>query len=280
MTDDLALRPSAPAVTLTTASTAFEPASIDDALRMAEVLCASGLMPKGVNRPEAAFFLIATGRELGLTALQSIRALHIIEGKPSMSADLMAALVKRSAQCEAFRIVKSTAQTATYATVRRGEGETVMSFTIEDAATAGLAGKGTWQKYPAAMLRARCAAALARAVYPDVLLSVYETDELSDAAEAPRYEVTVQPEPARRAPPSPPSEPAPIVVSIERIADMIRNRGSLAEVDALAREVGRTVPAGHPLRAEVGALFAARRAELEPPAAPDPAEPMRQPGED
>lgn len=163
-------------------SRAFEPRDIDEGYNMAKLLVASGLMPKGVTRPEAAFAIIAAGRELGLTAMQSIRSIHIIEGKPTLSADLVAALCKsRSDVCLYFRLVESTDKVARYETHRRGEPEpTPMAWTWDDATRAGVAGKDNWKKYPAAMLRARCITALARAVYPDLAMGVYDPDEVPE----------------------------------------------------------------------------------------------------
>lgn len=161
------------------ASTALEPTSIDEAFRMCETLVKSGLLGKNIQRPEAAFAILVAGRELGLTAMQSLRSIHIIEGKPTLAADLMVALVKRSPVCNYFKLIESTDTIATYATDRRGEGETRMSFTWDEAVAAGVTGKQNWRTYPKAMLRARCIAALARAVFPDLLMGIYETDELS-----------------------------------------------------------------------------------------------------
>ncbi len=160
---------------------AFEPRDIDEGYNMAKLLVASGLMPRGVQRPEAAFAIIAAGRELGLTAMQSLRSIHIIEGKPTLSADLIAALCKsRSDVCVYFRLVESTDKVARYETQRKGEpAPTAMAWTWEDAQRAGVTGKDNWKKYPAAMLRARCITALARAVYPDLAMGVYDPDEVS-----------------------------------------------------------------------------------------------------
>jgi hypothetical protein len=160
----------------------FEPNSITEAMTVAKTLVASRLLPKAVTTPEAAFAIIMTGREMGLTAMQSLRSIHVVEGRPTMSADLMAALVKRSPECEWFRLVSSTAEVAVYEAKRRGEPEpTRMSFSFDEAKAAGLTSKDNYRKFPAAMLRARCIAALARAVFPDVMLGVYELDELTPA---------------------------------------------------------------------------------------------------
>ena len=158
------------------ASTQLEPSTVEQAFWLAGQLVKSGLLGKGVTKPEAAFAVILTGRELGLTAMQSLRAIHVCDGRPTLSADLMAALVKRSPLCKFFRLIESTPKVATYSTERVGEGVTTMSFTIEDAVAAGLASRDTYKKHPAAMLRARCIAALARVVYSDLLMGCYDSD--------------------------------------------------------------------------------------------------------
>src|SRR5229473_3218539 len=168
-------------VVLAPRSETYEPSSIQEALQLARVLVNSRLLPRAIQTPEAAFTIILAGKELGLTAMQSIRSMHVIEGKPTLSADLMVALVKRSPVCRYFRLIRSDDKVATYETVREGDpAPTTMSFTIEEAQRAQLTGKDNWKKYPAAMLRARCGAALARAVYPELVMGVYDTDELEE----------------------------------------------------------------------------------------------------
>jgi hypothetical protein len=173
-TTALAVVPSAPVTA--TASTQLEPSTVEQAFWLAGQLVKSGLLGKSVTKAEAAFAVILTGRELGLTAMQSLRSIHCVDGKPTLSADLMAALVKRSPYCVYFRMVESTAKIATYSTERVGEGVTTMSFTIDDAVAAGIAGKAVWKQYTSAMLRARCIAVLARVVFPDVMAGIYEAD--------------------------------------------------------------------------------------------------------
>lgn len=165
----------------TTALTVYEPNNVNEALSLAKVLVESRLLPKSITTAQQAFTIMAAGKEMGLTAMQALRSIHVIEGKPSCSADLILALCKRHPDvCMYFRLVKSDALIATYETRRRGDPEpTTLSFTIEQAKAAKLTGKDNWTKYPEAMLRARCIAALARAVYPDLVLGVYETDELA-----------------------------------------------------------------------------------------------------
>ncbi len=167
-----------PVAMMRPAERAFEPTSIEEAWRLSKILVAGGMMPRHLRTPEAVFSVIAAGRELGLTALQSTRSLYFIEGKAVLSSDLMVALVKRHPDCEYFRLVEITNERCVFETKRHGEEPTRMEWTMADAQRANLTGKDNWKKFPKAMLRARVSADLCRAVFPDALMGVYDPDEL------------------------------------------------------------------------------------------------------
>jgi hypothetical protein len=217
---------------------AFEPNSITEALNLAGLLVASRLLPRSVTTPEAAFAIIATGRELGLTAMQSLRTIHVIEGKPTLSADLIAALVKsRRDVCEFFMLVESTEKKAVYKTKRVGEPEaTTLAWTIEDASRAGLTSKDNWRKFPAAMLRARCITALARTVYPDLAMGVYDPDELDVEPVARMAPVVVQSPANERA-----SEPQPEPVANDSTAEEAPSRDTTSEQICAAIAYAKTL---------------------------------------
>lgn len=151
--------------------------SLDDVERLARTAVASGLV--AVRRAEEAVVLLLTGRELGLSPMQSLRGIYVVSGRPVLSADLMVAVIRRSGLCRSWRVLVSTAAECTIETQREGESESARkTWTADDARRAGLGGKGTWAQYPAQMLRHRVAADLAREVYPDVLLGLYTPDEV------------------------------------------------------------------------------------------------------
>lgn len=160
----------------------FSPRTLEEAKDFARAAHKSGLFPQ-LTSAEAAFVLMCIGGELGLSPMQSIRGIHLVDGKTSLSADAMVALVLARGAAEYFDLVSSTPERVEYATKRKGApGEVRLAWTIEQARKAGLAARKTWQAYPEAMLGARCRSALARAVYPDILMGVYDRDEI----EAPR----------------------------------------------------------------------------------------------
>ena len=165
----------------------LEPRSMDDACKLAQRLHDSRMF-SAYGTPQAVLSTLLLGRELGLPAMASLRSVHIIEGKHSLSADLMVALVLKSGMAEHFTLIETTDKICTYETKRKGkEKSQQLSYTIEQAEKADLlkpsrSGKLTaWQKMPTQMLRARCKSELARLEYPDLLAGLYTPEELRDA---------------------------------------------------------------------------------------------------
>ena len=67
------------------------------------------------------------------------------------------------------------------ATFRHAQGGALrITWTIEQARSAGLAAKDNWKNYPRAMLRARCIAEGVRAVYPAAIGGLLVAEEASD----------------------------------------------------------------------------------------------------
>lgn len=161
---------------------AIVPRTIDEVARLAKMAAESGLAK--TTSPQAAGMLICAGLEIGLTPMQALLGMHMVEGRPTLAADTIVALVvRRTDVCEYWRPIESTAERHTIETKRRGpEFQPVRrTWTMDDAKRAGLATKAIWQRYPADMLRHRCATALAREVFPDVIAGMaYTREEIGD----------------------------------------------------------------------------------------------------
>ena len=157
----------------------LEPTSRGEAWKIAQHVMESRLFRKFANE-HAVMVLLMAGRSYGLDAIQSLRGIYIVEGKPELSAQLMMALCLRHPKCEYFTLIESTAEKAVYETMRTGAPSPVrMTYTIGEAQDAGLVrGGGNWSKRPKTMLRNRCVAELARAVYPDAVHDTYEHGEI------------------------------------------------------------------------------------------------------
>jgi hypothetical protein len=148
---------------------------------LAERLHKAGVFGQEVTSGDKAFAVLLKGHELGFTPMAAAGSIAIIKGKVSLSADATIALCKRSPACLYLRLVESSEEVATYETQRHGDpSPTALSYTIAQAKTAGLTGSQTWRAHAPAMLRARCGAAIARAVYPDLVAGIYDPDEVAE----------------------------------------------------------------------------------------------------
>lgn len=144
---------------------------------MGRMAVASGLLPAAINTPEKAVIIMMKGRELGIPPMQAFSSIAVINGKPTMSAELMLSMIYRNVPGAIVNYLRSDAQACEIEAQRPGGKSAKFAFTIEDARRANLLGKGPWQTYPSAMLRARTVSAMARAVFPDALSGVVYTPE-------------------------------------------------------------------------------------------------------
>ena len=161
---------------------------------------ARGFIPQAyLGNPGAIAACILTGAELGIAPMQSLRGIHVIEGRPTLSADLMLALAIRAGVRAQW--VETTPDVARLRLERDGFEPHEHAFSMVDAKRAGLARRQNWGRYPAAMLRARCLSAALRAWCPDVLGGgVYVEGEFEPRAPEPVVEL-VQPDDDDDAPP-------------------------------------------------------------------------------
>ena len=186
---------------MTNELTVISPRTLEEASTLSKQLSKAKTLPDALKQSEADILaIVLTGAELGLAPMQAIRGIQIIKGRPTLSADAMGALVKsRRDVCEYLMLQHSDAQIARYVTKRAGDPRPVeMAFSADDASRAGLGGDN-WKKYPAAMLRARALSSICRAVYPDLILGVYDPDEpLNEVAQPQEPAVEKQPRKPRQ----------------------------------------------------------------------------------
>ena len=190
--------------------------SFGDAWKLAQTLADAGdMVPKQYNRnPSTIMAAIIMGAEMGFGPMQSLRSIHVVEGKPEFASEVQLALMIQGGV--KHRWVESTDEKAVVELTRAGFEPHVESFTIEEAKQADLSfmtksnRPGMWTKYPKAMLRARCISSAGRAFCPDLLRGTYASGEISgeDPIEAhvieQRVAVRREPEPeVSRRPPIP-----------------------------------------------------------------------------
>lgn len=199
--------------------------NLTDRMQYAKALASASLLPRAYQQnPGNVLLAMELGDALGIRPIQAINSVHVIEGKPSASADLIASLIRKAGH----RLrVQGDDQSATAQIIRADDPDYTfeVTWTMDRAKAAGLTGKGVWKSYPAAMLKARAITEVARAGASDALYGVIYTPEELGA------EVTASGDPAQR---GPVATAAPVEYVAEPVATvtMSRKRPTTEPVDA------------------------------------------------
>ena len=165
---------------------------------LAQVFIQSKMFPD-VEVAAQAMVKIIAGREFGLTPLQSMTDLYIVKGKVSLNSKIIASLIKRSGKYD-YKIVELTDEVCTlefFELETDAESGIIKkvsigksSFTIKDAARAGIVNKEVWKNWPKNMLFARAVSMGGRTFCPDVI-TAYSPDEVEDLEPTPPATKTI-----------------------------------------------------------------------------------------
>ena len=159
----------------------LEPRSMSQAVQLANLMFQARLF-SAYGTAQGVLSTILAGRELGLQAIASLRAFHVIENKPTLAADTIRALILTSGKAKYFRCTERTAEQATFETQRGDDPPIALTFTIAEG-RAAFSGddkawaKSGWGRNPADLNVARSSSKLARLVYPDVVHGLYAREE-------------------------------------------------------------------------------------------------------
>lgn len=187
-------------------------------------LAPSTILPVAYRGNAANAFVAAeTGAALGLEPLQALASIAVINGRATLSSDLMAAVIRRAGHT--LRIVENSPESVT-ATLIRADDKTFkfeVTWDKDKATKAGLWGqKGPWSQYPTQMLRARAITEVARQGASETLMGMIYSPEdfgatITDTGEVLEAEVVdeapapapVKPKPAAK-PAAAPAQPTPL----------------------------------------------------------------------
>lgn len=256
-------------------------------------LAPSTILPTAYRGNAANAFVAAeTGAALGLEPLQALASIAVINGRATLSSDLMAAVIRRAGHT--LRIVENSPESVT-ATLIRADDKTFkfeVTWDKDKATKAGLWGqKGPWSQYPTQMLRARAITEVARQGASEALMGMIYSPEdfgatITDTGEVIEAEIVTEapakPAPAAKKPAAAPSQPAPLdkpltpaQASVMKGLDILsftqdaytalckRCLGQIVAVNALNEEQAAT------LHAELLAIYNSNRAQPAPEPAPE-----------
>jgi len=188
---------------------------LQEVVLLARQIAETEFVPRGLrDSVPAVAAAILYGREVGLPPMTALTQTVVVDGRPSLSAEAIRALVLAAGHDLVF--AESTGAVCTMRARRRGsEHWTAVTWTLDMARSAGLAGRGAWKSYPRAMLQARATTEICRMVFPDVMHGFRSIEELQD-------DDALEPEPTKpgttrvqraskapRTPSSPPVAPSP-----------------------------------------------------------------------
>lgn len=157
--------------------------TLQDQMAFAKAVCQSDIIPT-VYRGKPANILVAVGygAPLGLTPMQSLQDISVINGKPTASASFIASHVRMAGH--KLRVKKDEKALSVTATIVRSDDPDYPISVTRDKAWAqqmGLLNKDNYRKQPLTMLTWRAITAVAREACPEILYGVqYSPDELHD----------------------------------------------------------------------------------------------------
>ena len=157
--------------------------TLQDQMAFAKAVCQSDIIPT-VYRGKPANILVAVGygAPLGLTPMQSLQDISVINGKPTASASFIASHVRMAGH--KLRVKKDEKALSVTATIVRSDDPDYPISVTRDKAWAqqmGLLNKDNYRKQPLTMLTWRAITAVGREACPEILYGVqYSPDELHD----------------------------------------------------------------------------------------------------
>lgn len=205
---------------MSTALVQYNPVNtLADARAVAETLALSNYFDAKGNNPVALAQIatkILAGREMGYGPFASVNGIHIIQGRPSVSANLMAAAVKASGRYD-YRVRQMTADVCELEFFERMDGKWESlgksTFTAKDAAAAKTQ---NMDKFARNMLFARAMSNGVKWFVPDVFNgnAVYVPEELGATVDGEGNVIDVTPTVqtptaviVEQAPPAKPADP-------------------------------------------------------------------------
>ena len=160
-------------------------------MEYARVVSVGDLLPPAYRgKPANVLLAMGLGKAMGLSPAEALYRIHVIQGRPTAAAELIASNVRKAGH----RLRVSGDETQARATIIRADDpdfEFESVWTLDRARKLDLTSKDGWKKQPGTMMRWRAVTEVARLACPEALYGVaYVADEVGEF---------VQPAPTPRA---------------------------------------------------------------------------------
>ena len=150
-----------------------------DAISIGETFYKSGMFAD-IKSAQQAVVKIMAGAEMGISPFQAMSGIHIIQGKPTIGAGLMASRVKASGKYN-YKVLEMSDKVCSIEFTEGGQPIGTSAFTIEDAKKAGTK---NIDRFPRNMLFARAMSNGVRWFCPDIYEGpVYVPEEMAEVTE-------------------------------------------------------------------------------------------------
>lgn len=157
---------------------------LDAATEYAKKISVSDLLPDAYKgKPGNVLLAIEYGRSVGIDPITAMNMVHTIKGKPTASAQLVGALVRRAGH----RLRVTWDGTTAVAEINRADDADFTfraEWTMARAQAAGLSSNPNYKNHLPAMLKARAITEVSRDACPEALAGIaYVADELGGSVE-------------------------------------------------------------------------------------------------
>lgn len=155
--------------------------NLSEQMDYARAVSVANLLPQAYRgKPADIMLAMGLGQAMGLSPAESLYRIDVIQGKPTASAELIAANVRKAGH--KLRVIGDD-QSATAVIIRADDPEFEFKVTRDRAwaQAMGLTSKDNYKKQPGTMLQWRAITAVARLACPEALYGVaYTPDEMGD----------------------------------------------------------------------------------------------------
>lgn len=164
---------------------AVTPQNFGEVMRFAEMMANSQFVPQSYRGKQGDIIAAITyGSEIGLSPMQALQSVAIINGKPAIYGDgLLAVCQSHPAWGGMAETLEGAgdARKAVCTVKRKGDSDATYSFSVADARKAGLWDKaGPWKQYPDRMLQMRARGFALRDQFADALKGIISAEEARD----------------------------------------------------------------------------------------------------
>lgn len=175
-------------VSMKNSLTLFSDDNFNKAVKISETLSKSNIIPSALRgKPADIFSILVLGGEMGVSPMQSLNSIDVIQGKPTMAPQLMLGLIRSRLPKAYIKIEideKNLIAKCTTARDRDHKDESyIATWDIAKASKMNLVGKDNYKKQPANMLKWRAVGESCRVTFPDILKGLYLPDEVEGIEE-------------------------------------------------------------------------------------------------